>query len=107
MIEENLIERAKEIEKKLNENILWANMIPRNSWYSNLRNILPKKEWDTIRKMVYKHYNYKCAICKNNGPLHAHESWEYDYDQSKQTLKDILGIMLSMSYVSASWLCPS
>ena len=92
MIEEELIERAKEIEQILGQYKLWANMIPRNSWYSNLRNILPKKEWDKIRKMVYKHYNYTCAICKGNGPLHAHESWVYDYDESKQTLNDILAL---------------
>ena len=92
MIEEELIERAKEIERKLSQYKLWGNMIPRNSWYSNLRNILPKNEWDKIRKMVYKHYNYSCAICKGSGPLHAHESWVYDYDESKQTLKDILAL---------------
>ena len=92
MIEENLIDRAKELEQQLNQYVLWANMIPRNSWYSNLRNILPKAEWDKIRKMVYKHFNYECSICHASSPLHAHESWVYDYDTSKQTLKDILAL---------------
>lgn len=92
MIEEELLVRAKQIERKLSEYNLWANMIPRNSWYANLRNILPKSEWDTIRKMVYKHYNYRCSICGSKGSLHAHEWWKYDYDREEQTLKDIVAL---------------
>jgi hypothetical protein len=91
-IDTNLIDRAIEIERLLGKYNLWANMIPRNSWYANLRNILPKNEWDTIRKLVYKHFNYQCSICKRKGQLHAHESWIYDYKKSRQTLQDILAL---------------
>ena len=83
------IEKVKELEAILGKYVLWSNMIPKTSWYTNLRNILPKEEWIAIRKMVYKHYNYQCSICGSKGQLHAHESWVYDYEEEKQILKDI------------------
>ena len=92
MLEFNQINRAKELEKELSNYRLWANMIPKTSWYTNLRTILPEDEWVKIRKLVYNHFNYRCAICKSKGQLHAHESWIYDYENSKQLLKDILAL---------------
>ena len=61
------IEKAKELEAILGKYVLWSNMIPKTSWYTNLRNILPKEEWIAIRKMVNKHYKNQCSICGRKG----------------------------------------
>jgi len=49
-------------------------LVPETAWYSNLRNKIPKNEWDKIRKQVYSNANYKCEICVNaNIKLNCHE----------------------------------
>ena len=53
-------------------------MVPRTSWYVNLRKMLPRAEWDRLRKRVYAQYGHRCAICKGQGRLSCHEIWQYD-----------------------------
>ena len=42
--------------------ILTIELVPSTSHYTNVRTILPKKEWDRLRKESYKKANYKCEI---------------------------------------------
>jgi len=62
---------------------LWGNLIPKKSFYANLRSVLTKKQWDILRKLAYKKDLYKCSICdKKDVELEAHEDWEYNYENS-------------------------
>lgn len=62
-------------------------LVPETCWYENLRKILPKSEWDKIRKDAYKKAGNKCEICGASGKLNCHEIWEYDDKNNVQYLK--------------------
>lgn len=58
--------------------ILKVEMVPRHSFGKNLHHILPKEDWDKIRRYVYRKDGLCCSICKKkNTRLSAHEEWEY------------------------------
>ena len=68
---------------------LYVDLVPSTAWYSNLRNELKSKEWDIIRKNVYRNANYCCEICKGKGdkwPVEAHERWDFNIKTKMQTL---------------------
>ena len=68
-------------------------LVPDGCWYSNLRSILSKKEWDLIKAIVKQKSNGKCSICgKNTSRIEAHERWQYDKDKGIQKLVDIIGV---------------
>lgn len=74
---------------------LTIELIPSTSWFSNLRSLLEKEEWDKIRKGCYKKASYKCEICGGKGPTHpveCHETWEYDEDKKIQKLTGLIAL---------------
>ena len=78
---------------------LTIELVPRTSWYSNVRANVTRQEWDIIRRKCYKLANNKCEICgdtsRNQGKkydLEAHEIWEYDDDTLTQRLTGIVGL---------------
>jgi len=74
---------------------LQIEVVPQTCWYKNLRLMLPKSEWDHLRKMAYNKYKYRCAICGGKGnkhPVEAHEKWEYDESTGIQKLVDIIAL---------------
>lgn len=88
-----LIANCKVIEQELRKYRLWANLVPGPSWGVSLYNLLPRREWDRIRKAAYAHYGHECAICgMSDTTLFGHEDWEYDYDHSKQRLVGVLAL---------------
>lgn len=77
---------------------LTIELVPSTSFYTNVRSILPKSEWDRLRKISYKEANYKCEICKDDGlkqgykhPVECHEIWEYRQDGT-QYLKGLISL---------------
>ncbi|NCO97290.1 MAG: HNH endonuclease [Candidatus Aenigmarchaeota archaeon CG_4_10_14_0_8_um_filter_37_24] len=66
---------------------LYVELVPKTCWYENLRKVLPKKEWDKIRKDAYSKAGHKCEICGVSGRLNCHEIWEYDDENNIQSLK--------------------
>ena len=59
----------------------------------SLHGILPRKEWDRIRRAVYRWYNYTCAICgATNTTMICHEVWHYDDTTRTRTLTDFQAI---------------
>lgn len=62
-------------------------IVPETSWYNNLRKVLPKNEWDKIRKDAYAKANHMCEICGAKSKLNCHEIWEYDDKNNIQHLK--------------------
>lgn len=56
-------------------------LVPKTSWFNNLRKFLSKKDWETIKTLTFKTTNYRCEICGGKGPKHpveCHEVWDYD-----------------------------
>lgn len=68
-------------------------LVPDSCWYSNLRSLLSKKEWDYIRHDAYDRANGKCMICgRKVTRLEAHERWEYDMENAVQKLTDVIAV---------------
>jgi len=65
-------------------------LIPEKSWGKSLAQWLPKKDWDSLRRKIYRRYNWTCQICDTFGVrVHCHEVWEYDDQKKIQKLKDL------------------
>lgn len=74
---------------------LTIELIPKTSWFSNVRSAVSKAEWDKIRKQVYEKAYYVCEICGDIGPHHpveAHEVWEFDDKKLTQTLIGMIAL---------------
>ncbi len=71
---------------------LKAELVPRTSWYKNMRSELPSRVWDKIRKDVCAYQGHKCGICKAEGRLNCHEIWEFDDLNHIQKLKGFIAL---------------
>ena len=68
-------------------------LVPDGCWYSNLRSILSKKQWDFLKSYAKEKSDGRCAICgKKTNSLHAHERWSYDEKNAVQKLEDIIAV---------------
>ena len=73
--------------------ILNFEFVPDGCWYSNLRSILSKKQWDFVRMDAKERSNGRCAICgRKSSRLEAHERWSYDEQNAVQKLEDVVAI---------------
>lgn len=70
-------------------------MVPQPLWGRNLRSVLTRKDWDTVRKAAYRKFDYRCMVCGEQGPdwpVGAVHEWEYDDDVKRSTLKDVIAL---------------
>lgn len=65
---------------------LEPDLIPRSSFFRNLRAMIKPDEWDTVRRAVYSRSGHKCDICGAAGKMECHEKWEYDEKTGIQKL---------------------
>jgi hypothetical protein len=72
---------------------LVPDLIPATSFFKNLRALLRGREWDRVRKAVYKKAGYKCEACGlSHGVLHCHEVWEYEEETGVQKLVGLVAL---------------
>lgn len=74
---------------------LTIELVPGTMWHSNLRSMLPKSDWDRLRRATYKRANYRCEVCDGCGPewpVECHEVWEYDDKCFIQRLKGLVAL---------------
>lgn len=78
---------------------LTIELVPKTSWYNNVRSKVSSDEWDIIRKKSYKIANYVCEICGDNGinqgfshPVECHEVWVYDDTHNIQKLMGFISL---------------
>lgn len=68
-------------------------LVPDGCWYSNLRSILSKSDWEIIKSAVRKKAEGKCSICGvKSKVLHAHEVWSYDEKNAVQKLEKVIAV---------------
>lgn len=68
-------------------------LVPDGCWYSNLRTLLSKKQWDFLKADAKERACGKCMICgKKTEKLEAHEKWSYDETTCVQKLEDIIAV---------------
>lgn len=68
---------------------LTVELVPKTSWAKNVRTLVPKDTWNTIRKKCYRLAVNVCEICGGIGkrrPVECHEVWDYDDVELTQTL---------------------
>jgi hypothetical protein len=65
---------------------LTIEMVPKSSWYTNVRSNVSRTMWNFIRKKCYHNANNKCEICDSSKSIECHEIWEYDDELLTQTL---------------------
>lgn len=78
---------------------LTVELVPKTAWGNNLRKLLPRDDWDKLRRAIYAAYGYQCAICDARGQLHCHEQWSYDDQCFIQSLKDVIPICVMCHHV--------
>ena len=71
---------------------LTVELVPKTSWFDNLRSVLPRSVWDKRRKRTYAEYGYRCGICGAEGRLNCHEIWEYDDENHIQRLSGFVSL---------------
>ena len=75
------------------KNKLTFETVPEECWYSNLRSVLKREDWDSIRRDAYARATGKCSICGSSAkPLEAHEKWSYDEKRALQKLEDVVAL---------------
>lgn len=67
--------------------ILKIELVPKTSWYSNLRSNISSSDWDKLRKQIYAQHQNVCGICGSQERLNCHEIWEYDDKNHIQKLQ--------------------
>lgn len=75
--------------------ILNISMIPSEQHGKNLRAMLTKVEWDTLRIQCYIKANYRCELCNGKGkehPVECHEDWEYNLNKGIQKLRALQAV---------------
>jgi 5-methylcytosine-specific restriction endonuclease McrA len=68
---------------------LTIELVPRTSWYNNVRALVDGPTWDRIRRQVYRQADYRCEVCGGRGPEHpveCHEVWRYNDGSRMQAL---------------------
>jgi len=81
-------------------------LVPRTSWQSNLRKILPRQAWDRIRKEAYERASGKCEICGEQARLECHERWVYDDTRHVQRLAGFMALCPlchAVKHMGRSW----
>lgn len=74
---------------------LTIELVPKTSWYDNVRSHVSKEVWDKLRNEVYFQASYKCEICGGKGhkwPVECHEVWEYDDINHVQKLVRLIAL---------------
>ena len=68
---------------------LHIELVPKSTWGKNVRSMLPKEQWDILRKWVYAAADYLCEICGGEGkkwPVECHERWQWEESTGIQKL---------------------
>jgi len=75
--------------------MLTIELVPRTSWFTNLRSELSKESWDVLRRKSYQKASYHCEICGGQGdkwPVECHEIWNYNDEKKEQKLEGLTSL---------------
>lgn len=72
---------------------LTIELVPKSSWYKNVRSEVPKSRWEKLKQITFLKAGYKCEICGGVGdkwPVECHETWSYV--NNCQTLENLVAL---------------
>jgi len=81
-------------DRTIGGNELYIDMIPKTSYFKNVRSCFSINDWDIIRNHIYNRTNNKCECCgaKRSKYLEAHERWIYNFETKTQKLIRIIAL---------------
>ena len=63
---------------------LLVDLIPRRSWFQNVRAVIDRRDWDLLRYTVFSRAGYACELCGvTDTSLECHERFTYTIGESK------------------------
>lgn len=74
---------------------LTIELVPKTSWFTNLRSLMTESQWDFVRQSCYVNARHRCEICGGRGlkhPVECHEVWHYDDKAGVQTLERTIAL---------------
>lgn len=75
--------------------LLTIELVPRSSWYRNVRSNVSKAEWERLKKVTFGRARYRCEMCGGRGkrwPVECHEVFAYDDERYIQKLVRLLAL---------------
>ena len=84
--------------------LLQIELVPKTSWYTNVRSQVSRDVWASIRAAVKKP---SCQFCGHKGKLFTHEVWKYDdvlYIQKLVGFRSICGLCHHIKHLSLAGL---
>jgi 5-methylcytosine-specific restriction endonuclease McrA len=86
----------------LEEPKLTIELVPKTCWFSNVRAVLSRREWQGLKRAVFSSAGHRCQICNGQGPkwpVECHEVWQYDDHERIQTLSRLIALCPSCHQV--------
>ena len=77
------------------KDILTIELVPRTSWFNNVRSNVDPKIWEKLKKVTARKAKYRCQICGGCGdewPVECHEIWDYDDATHIQKLLGLIAL---------------
>ncbi len=78
---------------------LTIELVPRTSWYNNVRSNVSDERWNELRTHSYNKAKFCCEICDETGEdqgfdhkVECHEIWEYDEYKHVQRLAGLIAL---------------
>ena len=84
----------KDEDREYGGNKLYIDMIPKTTYFKNVRSLFGENDWNLIRHHIYSRCDYRCECCnkKKNRYLEAHERWLFDETTQTQKLIRIIAL---------------
>ena len=75
--------------------LLTVELIPRTSWFTNVRSHVSAAEWERLKRIVSERAGRRCEICGGRGPrwpVECHEVFSYDDGRRVQRLERLVAL---------------
>jgi hypothetical protein len=75
--------------------LLTVELIPRTSWFRNVRSHVSAAEWERLKRIVSERAGRRCEICGGRGerwPVECHEVFAYDDEKHVQRLERLVAL---------------
>jgi hypothetical protein len=75
--------------------MLTIELIPRTSWFRNVRSHVSAAEWERLKRLTFGRAGYRCEVCGGRGPrwpVECHEVFSYDDARHVQRLERLVAL---------------
>ena len=82
-------------EKLSPRGLLTVELVPRTSWFVNVRSHVSAAEWERLKKLTFGRAGYRCEVCGGRGrkwPVECHEVFAYDDARRVQKLERLVAL---------------